>query len=62
MVVHSEQLNFAKEKLGEEFSFADCFDEGGLTDIVAVTKGYGWQGVIRRFGGKLTIPQELKEA
>ena len=49
----SEQLNFAKEKFGEEFSFADCFEEGGLTDIVAVTKGYGWQGVIRRFGGKL---------
>ena len=35
----SEQLNFAKEKFGEEFSFADCFEEGGLTDIVAVTKG-----------------------
>ena len=58
---HAEQLNFAKEKLGEEFSFADCFDEGGLTDIVAVTKGYGWQGVIRRFGGKLQSHKNSKK-
>ena len=57
----SEQLSYAKEKLGEEFSFADCFDEGGLTDIVAVTKGYGWQGVIRRFGGKLQSHKNSKK-
>ena len=23
-----------------------------MTDIVAITKGYGWQGVIQRFGGR----------
>ena len=57
----SEQLNFAKEKLGEEYSFADSFEEGGLTDIVAVTKGYGWQGVIRRFGGKLQSHKNSKK-
>ena len=57
----SEQLNFVKEKLGEEFSFADCFEEGALTDIVAVTKGYGWQGVIRRFGGKLQSHKNSKK-
>jgi large subunit ribosomal protein L3 len=57
----SEQLNFAKGKFGEEFSFADCFDEGGLTDIVAVTKGYGWQGVIKRFGGKLQSHKNSKK-
>jgi large subunit ribosomal protein L3 len=56
-----EQLNFAKEKLGEEFSFADAFEEGKLTDIVAVTKGYGWQGVIRRFGGKLQSHKNSKK-
>ena len=56
-----EQLNFAKEKLGDEFSFADCFEEGGLTDIVAVTKGYGWQGVIKRFGGKLQSHKNSKK-
>jgi large subunit ribosomal protein L3 len=57
----SDQLNFAKEKLGEEYSFADTFEEGGLTDIVAVTKGYGWQGVIRRFGGKLQSHKNSKK-
>ena len=57
----SDQLNYAKEKLGEEYSFADTFEEGGLTDIVAVTKGYGWQGVIRRFGGKLQSHKNSKK-
>jgi large subunit ribosomal protein L3 len=57
----SDQLNFAKEQLGEEYSFADSFEEGGLTDIVAVTKGYGWQGVIRRFGGKLQSHKNSKK-
>ena len=57
----SEQLQFAKEKFGEEYSFADSFQEGGLTDIVAVTKGYGWQGVIKRFGGKLLSHKNSKK-
>jgi large subunit ribosomal protein L3 len=57
----SEQLQFAKEKLGEEYSFTDAFQEGGLTDIVAVTKGYGWQGVIKRFGGKLQSHKNSKK-
>ena len=57
----SEQLQFAKEKFGEEYSFTDSFQEGGLTDIVAVTKGYGWQGVIKRFGGKLLSHKNSKK-
>lgn len=57
----SEQLQYAKEHLGEEYSFTDSFKEGGLTDIVAVTKGYGWQGVIKRFGGKLLSHKNSKK-
>jgi len=56
-----EQLAYAKEKLGEEYSFADAFEEGALTDIVAITKGYGWQGVIKRFGGKLQSHKNSKK-
>jgi large subunit ribosomal protein L3 len=56
-----DQLQFAKEKLGEEYSFAESFKEGGLTDIIAVTKGYGWQGVIKRFGGKLQSHKNSKK-
>ena len=58
----SELLAFAKEQLGEEYSFADTFEEGAMTDIVAVTKGYGWQGVIRRFGGKLQSHKNSKKS
>ncbi|GIR77244.1 MAG: hypothetical protein CM15mP79_1810 [Methanobacteriota archaeon] len=54
-------MAYAKEHMGEEFSFADCYDEGTLTDVVAVTKGYGWQGVIRRFGGKLQSHKNSKK-
>ena len=32
------------------------------TDVVAVTKGYGWQGVIRRFGGKLSLTRTPRSA
>jgi large subunit ribosomal protein L3 len=56
-----EQLTWAKEKLGEEYSFADAFEEGSMTDIVAITKGYGWQGVIKRFGGKLQSHKNSKK-
>ena len=38
----SDQLAFAQERLGQEVSFTDAFEEGAMTDIVAVTKGYGW--------------------
>ena len=57
----SDQLAFAKERLGDEVSFTDAFEEGAMTDIVAVTKGYGWQGVIRRFGGKLQSHKNSKK-
>ena len=56
-----DQLTWAEERLGEEYSFADAFEEGCLTDIVAVTKGYGWQGVIKRFGGKLQSHKNSKK-
>ena len=56
-----DKLTFAKEKLGQEYSFADSFTEGELTDIIAVTKGYGWQGVIKRFGGKLQSHKNSKK-
>ena len=56
-----DQLEWANEKLGEEYSFADAFEEGAMTDIIAITKGYGWQGVIKRFGGKLQSHKNSKK-
>ena len=56
-----DQLDWASERLGGEYSFTDAFEEGALTDIIAVTKGYGWQGVIKRFGGKLQSHKNSKK-
>ena len=42
-------MNFIKEKIGKEISIGEVFSEG-LVDIRAVTKGYGTQGPMKRFG------------
>ncbi len=55
------KLDWAKEKMGEELSISDVFEEGVYVDAVGVTKGYGWQGVIRRFGGKLQSHKNSKK-
>lgn len=40
----------AKELLGKEIRIADVFKPGELVDVKAVTKGKGFQGVVKRFG------------
>jgi large subunit ribosomal protein L3 len=55
------KLEWAKEHLGQEIGIADVFEEGTFVDTVGVTKGYGWQGVIRRFGGKLQSHKNSKK-
>ena len=57
----SDQLDWAKENLGQEISINDVYQEGTMVDAVGVTKGYGWQGVIRRFGGKLQSHKNSKK-
>ncbi|MEM0475304.1 MAG: 50S ribosomal protein L3 [Candidatus Norongarragalinales archaeon] len=49
----AEQLAAAAALLGKEVRVNDVFKEGALADAIAVTKGYGWQGVVRRFGVSL---------
>jgi large subunit ribosomal protein L3 len=44
-----EKLAFIKEKVGKEILVSEVFGEG-LVDVRAVTKGYGTQGPVRRFG------------
>jgi large subunit ribosomal protein L3 len=56
-----EKLSWAKEQFGSELSFSESYGEGQYLDVVAVTKGYGWQGVIRRFGGKLLNHKNSKK-
>ncbi|MCX8167098.1 MAG: 50S ribosomal protein L3 [Candidatus Micrarchaeota archaeon] len=45
-----KQYEFAKNYLGKEIKISDVFKKGEHVDVVAVTKGKGWQGVIKRFG------------
>jgi len=44
-----EKLAFAKQKLGNEIPISDVFKEGQLVDVEAVTKGFGFQGSIKRW-------------
>lgn len=44
-----EKLNWIKERIGKDISIKDIFSEG-LVDVRAVSKGYGTQGPVKRFG------------
>ncbi len=48
-----QKLEYAKQKLGQEIKASDVFQEGEYVDSVAVTKGKGYQGPVRRFGIKI---------
>lgn len=47
-----EKLGAAKARLGNEIAIAEVFKEGQLVDVLGVTKGFGYQGSIFRFGAK----------
>ena len=47
-----DKLTMAKEKLGREINITEIFNEGNFADITAVTKGRGFQGIIKRWGVK----------
>ena len=48
-----EKLEFAKKLLGKEISVKDFTREGELVDAIAVTKGKGTAGPVKRFGVKI---------
>jgi len=56
----SAQIDWAAEKLGEEITVSDVFTDGADIDVIGVTKGYGNQGVVRRFGVKLLSHKNSK--
>jgi large subunit ribosomal protein L3 len=47
-----ERFSYAVKILGSEMRVTDVFREGQFVDVIAVTKGKGFQGVIKRFGVK----------
>ncbi len=46
----SKKFELANSILGKEIKSGDIFKEGEHTDIITITKGKGWAGVIKRFG------------
>ncbi len=47
-----DRFEYAKKILGNEVRVNEVFREGQFVDVIAVTKGKGFQGVIKRFGVK----------
>ncbi len=45
-------FDYARSLLGKTLSVRDVFTEGQVVDVIAVTKGKGFQGVIKRWGVK----------
>ena len=55
-----EQIKYAKEILGKELKINDVINEGDMLDIIAVTKGKGFQGAVKRWGVKLLTHKNSK--
>ncbi len=47
-----DRIEYARKILGSAVYVSDTFKEGQFIDIIGVTKGKGFQGVIKRFGVK----------
>ena len=45
-----EQVEYAKNILGKTVSITDIFKEGQFMDAIAITKGKGFQGPVKRWG------------
>jgi len=55
-----EQRKLGMERLGKELKMEEVFKEGELVDSISVTKGKGFQGVVKRFGVKLRGRKDKK--
>ncbi|ADZ09025.1 ribosomal protein L3 [Methanobacterium lacus] len=48
-----DKFEFARSLLGKEVNPADSFSDGEHVDTIAVTKGKGFQGPVKRFGVRI---------
>jgi len=55
-----EQFEYAKSLLGKTVSITDVFKEGRFMDVVAITKGKGFQGPVKRWGIKI-LPRKSRK-
>lgn len=45
-----EKFEYAAKLLGKEVKPSDIFKNGEYIDVISISKGKGWKGVIKRFG------------
>lgn len=55
-----ERWDYSKGLLGKQVRAADVFKEGEYADVLAVTKGKGFQGPVKRWGIKI-LPRKSDE-
>ena len=55
-----ERMALAKELLGKEITAEGIVTVGTVVDVAAVTRGKGWQGVVKRWGVKLLVHKNSK--
>lgn len=55
-----ERWNYSKKLLGKQVKATDVFKEGEYADVLAVTKGKGFQGPVKRWGIKI-LPRKSDE-
>jgi len=55
-----DRVKFAKGLLGKDITIKDFAADGALIDVIAVTKGKGFQGVTKRWGVKLLSHKNSK--
>ncbi|MDH5815807.1 MAG: 50S ribosomal protein L3 [Candidatus Nezhaarchaeota archaeon] len=48
-----EAWNYALSILGREVKASEVFKEGQYVDVISITKGKGFQGVVKRYGVKI---------
>jgi len=56
----ASRIAWAEEKLGQTLKVSEVFSNGNDLDVIAVTKGKGWQGSIKRWGIKLLSHKNSK--
>ncbi len=56
----ADAFSYAKEKLGLDLPVDDVLKAGAFVDTIAITKGHGFQGSIKRFGVHL-LPKKSQK-
>ncbi len=56
----AQQFKYAVDILGKEVDVDDVFSPGDVIDVIAVTKGKGFQGPVKRWGIKLLSHKSRK--